>query len=470
MVVAERAGVEEAQAAIATTILLCAYRSLTVETAECLDVMRNRGWSYQIGRGDALIQRVRSRVVTQWYRNTNEDVFLMIDDDIVFPAEGAESVVALAREKRSIAVGAYPVRDGGHLACRGFPGQEIIFGDSRPPVEIQWPATGFMAVHRDVLDAMTRDLPLCGRNAENPLHALYPFFDTFWIETENDTEYLSEDYAFGERARRLGFKVWLDPSVILYHLGGYPYNVHNMPTARHFERPEEADNPPEEVITTGDGFKLALDPRDDFICQALRQSGYWDKGTRDAIVDYLKPGWTFLDLGAHIGYYSLLAASRGNPVIAVEPMPRAAGLLRKSVGLNESALNIRLEQCVVAPSSGEAIMQAVAGNTGAAHRLEHETDEPTFSIEARSLPDILAGVWPEMVKLDIEGDEYRVLESCPELLEHAQVVICEVCEHHLRRNSGVGAAELKGLLEAAGFRLVEIARRPTYSDWLGVKE
>lgn len=228
----------EVPASSFATLLLCAYRSLTVETAECMMQMRDRGWSYTIGRGDALIQRVRSRVVSEWYRRAADDVFLMIDDDVVFPVEGAESVVALAREKRSIAVGAYPVKDGGHLACRAYVGQRLVFGDDMPPVEIQWPATGFMAVHRDVITAMIEsgELPLCGKDDRT----MWPFFDTFWITGEDGgSEYLSEDYAFGERARRLGFKTWLDQSVILFHMGGYPYNVHNMPTAEHTERPEE---------------------------------------------------------------------------------------------------------------------------------------------------------------------------------------------------------------------------------------
>lgn len=225
------------------TIILCAYRELTVETAECMLQLRDQGWNYRIGRGDALIQRVRSRQVTKWYRTTDDDVFLMIDDDIVFTTEDAERVVKLARDKRSIAVGAYPVKDGSHTACRLPMNQRIFFGrdvtprDDLEPIEIVYPATGFMAVHRDVIEAMIPDLPLCGEE-RGVNEALYPFFDTFWVTGEDGrSDYLSEDYAFGERARRLGFRTWLDPSIVLYHLGTYPYNVHNMtgPNVTHHE-------------------------------------------------------------------------------------------------------------------------------------------------------------------------------------------------------------------------------------------
>jgi hypothetical protein len=172
--------------------------------------------------------------VSTWYRNSSDDVFLMIDDDVVFLPEDAERVVRLAREKRTIVCAAYPVKDGGHLACRRFPGQEIVFGPGQEPVRIVYPATGFMACHRDVIDAMvaarTPDgrphFPLCGEGTATPM---WPFFDTFPLTgPDGRSEYLSEDYAFGEIARQLGFDIWLDPATVLYHMGYYPYTIQNM--------------------------------------------------------------------------------------------------------------------------------------------------------------------------------------------------------------------------------------------------
>lgn len=231
-------GNQEEAVAERATVILCAWRNLLAETAECLLQLRDQGWGYVIKRGDALITRSRSIATSNWYRQTDEDVFLMIDDDVVFEVQGAEKVVRLAREKRSIACAAYPVKDGTHLACRRFPGQEIVFGPESAPVEIVYPATGFMAVHRDVIDAMIGartpegrpHFPECGRGGLSPM---WPFFDTFAITGEDgQSEYLSEDYAFGEVARQLGFRIWLEPSVTLFHMGYYPYNVHTMDGSR----------------------------------------------------------------------------------------------------------------------------------------------------------------------------------------------------------------------------------------------
>jgi SAM-dependent methyltransferase len=205
----------------APTVLLCAHREISVPTVECLFSLVGIGWPIALIYGDALIDRARAKAVSNWFRNERSDVFLMIDDDIVFKTEDAERVVELAREKRAIACGAYPVGDGGHLASRGHPGQRLDFNATAEPVEIRWPATGFMAVHRDVVAKMVEGLDLCYPDKPD---AFWPMFTPF-VLGEN---YLSEDYAFGERAAQLGFATWLDPKTILHHLKIQALSVHNM--------------------------------------------------------------------------------------------------------------------------------------------------------------------------------------------------------------------------------------------------
>lgn len=214
--------------------LLCAYRTLTVETSEALTQLACQGWRHSIHRGDALISRVRSIAVSHWLRETDGDVFLMIDDDIVFSPEDAEKVVALAREKHSIACAAYPVRGATHFACR-LKEPDIRFGPDLPPVEIEYAGTGFVAVHRGVCEAIiaANDLPLCHPDSLQ----FWPLFQPLVVETPDQdghdvAEYLSEDWSFCFRAKQAGFQVWLDPTVFLTHLGQTGYTVHNMTSAQ----------------------------------------------------------------------------------------------------------------------------------------------------------------------------------------------------------------------------------------------
>jgi SAM-dependent methyltransferase len=203
------------------TVLVVAHREVTVPTVQCLLGLYDHGWPIAFAQGDALVDRARSKALAAWYRENDTDVFLMVDDDIVFSVEDAARVVDLARTKRTIACGAYPVGDGGHMASRGWPGQELHWGPNHQPVEIRWPATGYMAVHRDVVGALVKTMDEC--YAGN-VDAFWPVFQPFAL----DGMYLSEDYAFGERARQLGFATWMEPRAILSHLKVQPVNVLTM--------------------------------------------------------------------------------------------------------------------------------------------------------------------------------------------------------------------------------------------------
>jgi SAM-dependent methyltransferase len=217
-----------ARTGAATAIILCAYRTVTIPTFLAIQTLANRpkGWRVITKTGDALVSRARSVAASRWLQETDDDVFLMVDDDITFQPEVAEQVVRLARE-RDIACAGYPVRSGQHLALRGLEGPniDIGFGPAEQPLEIQYAATGFLAVHRRVLEQLAKTLTLCH---EDQPWAFYPFFLPMLVEIDGVMVYLSEDWAFSERARAAGFKVWLDPAARIGHLATVELNVANM--------------------------------------------------------------------------------------------------------------------------------------------------------------------------------------------------------------------------------------------------
>ncbi len=215
------------------SLLLCAYRSVSAGTMQAVMETVNThggsiGWRQRTKEGDALIGRSRSIIVTDWWRSTADDVFLMVDDDISFSASDADRVVELCRGGLDVVCGAYPTHDGAHLACRLTPGQHhIAFGPGAPPMGAVYAATGFMAVHRRVIDALVARLPLCHPNEP---WSFYPFFQASVVEdpVTGDHEYLSEDYGFSQMAIDEGFKVWLDPQTVLKHHGSVSVSVLNM--------------------------------------------------------------------------------------------------------------------------------------------------------------------------------------------------------------------------------------------------
>jgi hypothetical protein len=186
------------------------------------------GWRLSTA-GEAGVNRARSVLVSRWFRETADDVFIMIDDDIIFTPAQAQRLVDQCRAGYDIICGAYSVRDGAHMAIRGLDTQpQIGVGPSAgEPVEIRWAATGFLAVHRRVIEALVPTLPLCH---EATTFSFWPLFDFRVVEDEHTGghNYLSEDWNFCERARELGFKVWLDPTMILGHLGTVTIHAGNM--------------------------------------------------------------------------------------------------------------------------------------------------------------------------------------------------------------------------------------------------
>jgi hypothetical protein len=214
-------------------LLLCAYRSVSAAALRSImdlcagsrATVGNR-WRLRTKTGDALIARSRNILVTSWWRETNDDVFLMVDDDVVFSPADADRLAELCRSGHAIVCGAYPTHNGAHLACRLPAGvTEVAFGPGQPPLEILYAATGFMAVHRRVIDALVATLPLC--HADQPW-SFYPLFEARVVEGEAGAEWLSEDYGFSAAARAHGCGVWLDPQTILQHLGEAGISVRNM--------------------------------------------------------------------------------------------------------------------------------------------------------------------------------------------------------------------------------------------------
>jgi FkbM family methyltransferase len=123
-----------------------------------------------------------------------------------------------------------------------------------------------------------------------------------------------------------------------------------------------------------------------------------------------------LDVGAHIGYFSLLASTLTGPsgrVYAFEPEPRNRALLEKNVASNSRA-NVVVVPKAVSDSAGTARLQLHAQNTGA-HSLFSAPGTAAGSVEIET---VALGAWmkennvePSLIKLDLEGGEWRALEG-----------------------------------------------------------
>lgn len=206
--------------------IVVAYRSIDAVTAQRLCDLSAQGWNVLFAMNDALVERGRSMAVSSWWRELPDDVFLMIDADIEFTIADAEKLVERCRSGYYVIAAQYALRDGSGVACRLFPGQAVHHSHIAQPVQIASAATGFLAVHREVIRALIERLPLC--HADQPW-SFWPFFQTEIVQTKDGLyEFLSEDWSFSRRVRECGFEVWLDPTIDIGHRDVHAWRLRDI--------------------------------------------------------------------------------------------------------------------------------------------------------------------------------------------------------------------------------------------------
>lgn len=173
-----------------------------------------------------------------------------------------------------------------------------------------------------------------------------------------------------------------------------------------------------------------------------------------ALLGILRPGQVFFDVGANVGYYTLLASRRVGPsgrVLAFEPAARNISYLHRHVALN-GAENVSI--LAMACSDRSAVQSFAAGANNATGRLIE--DHPGRPADGRSecvttvaIDEIVrqSGLVPDVVKIDVEGAEELVLKGATKTLASARPVVFlsvhsaalqSACTTHLR---GLGYKE-----------------------------
>lgn len=134
------------------------------------------------------------------------------------------------------------------------------------------------------------------------------------------------------------------------------------------------------------------------------------------VLHVLREGDGFVDVGANIGSYTILAGgAAGARCISIEPVPGAFGHLLDNINLNNigdrvTALNIGIgkERGVLRFTSGlDTVNHVLAGSEGGREAIE---------VEVERLDDVLSGFEPAIIKIDVEGFETNVIAGAERVL------------------------------------------------------
>lgn len=183
---------------------------------------------------------------------------------------------------------------------------------------------------------------------------------------------------------------------------------------------------------------------------------------------FLDPGMTVLDIGAHHGFYSLLASVKvgsAGRVIAFEPSPREREKLLRNLALNRYT-NVQVEDCALADAAGQQELIVVGGiNTGCNSLRQPNVKEPTnaVAVSVETLDGYLAGhplPAVDFIKLDAEGAELAILKGAHKTLgsRPRPVIQCEL-EEVRTRPWGYHPREVVALLDTMGYRWFQAEAR-----------
>jgi FkbM family methyltransferase len=184
--------------------------------------------------------------------------------------------------------------------------------------------------------------------------------------------------------------------------------------------------------------EMLLDKTDHGISRVLIKKSNSRKWPRepefmDIITDEITEGMVAFDLGANIGYITLIMADKvgkSGHVYAVEPDPRNFAILEKNIQLNnyterissyQTAISNRNETCrfFLSKSSNLGSLRAT-GNTKGAIDVTAQTGDAFFSDKLQ----------PDFIKMDIEGAEVEALEGMLKTLEKKKGVVKILMETH----------------------------------------
>jgi FkbM family methyltransferase len=201
-------------------------------------------------------------------------------------------------------------------------------------------------------------------------------------------------------------------------------------------------------------FRIQLhENKEEYITRSILENGYWEKHSSELVHEILKKNrLLFVDIGANIGYYSLLAASIGIKCIAFEPIKKNYRIFEKSIKDNNFQYLIKLYKVALGEEHKMVEFNIITRNMGSAtmydfiDKMEADYKENVMLFLA---DDLLLPIEQEMfIKMDVENMEVNVIKGMIQTLSKGRVkyLLMEI-------SKVVDQTELFKILKEKGFNI-----------------
>jgi len=211
------------------------------------------------------------------------------------------------------------------------------------------------------------------------------------------------------------------------------------------------------------GFQMYITPR--YHTHYVKNE--YEPFSSEIVRKYLKEASTFVDVGAHYGYYSLLAGNRfgAGKIIAIEAVKETYEILKKNIELN-GIQGAELYNFAASDKKETKIFNVTEASDSCGFYEHPLTDtKGTFEVEALPLDDVLSSRKVDFIKIDVEGHEIPVLAGLIRTIKNNDdlVMLVELTPE-LQKNAGYRPVDLLEKLDELGFDcfIVDEKKRKTY--------
>lgn len=214
-------------------------------------------------------------------------------------------------------------------------------------------------------------------------------------------------------------------------------------------------------------FLILINVMDRTLGRSILLSATYEENVTRAILDQLKPDTHFLDIGANIGWFSLLVASRcpQGRVYSIEPDPGVFQLFSAAIALNGYNEIIEAHHLAASDAEGELIVTDLGNPTNYGARFTgrsqedlapfvHGPNPSATKVRAVAVDDLLPDAQVDLVKVDIEGFEPYAFQGMARLIERCHpVIISEFAPSNLENLGKTSPEAFLQFFVERGYRL-----------------
>ncbi|HEY6204401.1 MAG TPA: FkbM family methyltransferase [Candidatus Limnocylindria bacterium] len=221
-------------------------------------------------------------------------------------------------------------------------------------------------------------------------------------------------------------------------------------------------------LATSNRFSIYVQEADAQVSEHVKRDAY-EPNVTAVFLERLRPGMHVLDIGANIGWYTMLSASlvgSSGSVTAIEPNPDSAKLLEASRRANAFD-NVTVLQVAAGREPGLLVLHGSYGDAMTlatpddAAALTSATTVPSFKVDDLIPRDMKI----DLVKIDVQGAEYNALLGASELIKRCHpTIVSEFSPNMMPGISGVDGREYLRFLLGFGYKIAVIEGDGTLRD------